>query len=93
MTRSKSAATITGERRLAKDTSDRERPTRDEIARLAYHLYETRGRLKAATSRTGSPPNRNSRITIVEHQWIQIVRTAVALMMSLRRSGPTSGVA
>ncbi len=36
--------TLTGERMMAKHTGDRERPSRDEIARLAYHYYETRGR-------------------------------------------------
>lgn len=36
--------TVTGERMLAKHTGGRERPTRDEIARLAYHYYERRGR-------------------------------------------------
>jgi Protein of unknown function (DUF2934) len=29
---------------MAKYTGGRERPSRDEIARLAYHFYETRGR-------------------------------------------------
>jgi hypothetical protein len=35
-------AALTGERTLGKYTG--ERPSRDEIARLAYHFYETRGR-------------------------------------------------
>jgi hypothetical protein len=35
---------ITGERWMAKDTGSRDRPTRDEVAQLAYHLYEVRGR-------------------------------------------------
>jgi hypothetical protein len=35
--------TLTGERMMTKDTGGRDRPSRDEIARLAYHLYETRG--------------------------------------------------
>jgi len=29
---------------LTKDTGGGDRPSRDEIARLAYHFYETRGR-------------------------------------------------
>ena len=35
---------LSGERLLGKDTGTRERPTRDEVARLAYHFYEARGR-------------------------------------------------
>jgi hypothetical protein len=38
------AATLTGERTMTGYTGGRERPSRDEIARLAYHFYETRGR-------------------------------------------------
>jgi hypothetical protein len=38
------AATVTGERMMAKYTGGRERPSRDEIARLAYRFYELRGR-------------------------------------------------
>lgn len=39
------AAALTGERMLTKYTGGgRERPSRDEIARLAYHFYEKRGR-------------------------------------------------
>ena len=38
------AAILTGERMMAKYTGGRERPSRDEIAHLAYHFYETRGR-------------------------------------------------
>jgi len=34
----------TGEGVLTKYTGDLERPSRDEIARLAYHFYETGGR-------------------------------------------------
>ena len=37
-------AAITGEGWMAKDTRGRRRPTRDEIARLAYHHYERYGR-------------------------------------------------
>jgi DUF2934 family protein len=44
MTLSNIAAILTGERMLVKNTSDRERPSRAEIARLAYELYEERGR-------------------------------------------------
>ena len=38
------AAVLTGERMLTKYTGDLERPSPDEIARLAYHLYEKAGR-------------------------------------------------
>lgn len=38
------AAILTGERGFTKNTGGVERPSRDEIARLAYHFYETRGR-------------------------------------------------
>lgn len=38
------AAAITGERMMTKYTVGHDRPARDEIARLAYHFYETRGR-------------------------------------------------
>ena len=44
MTTSDIAVLLTGERMLTKYTGGAERPSRDEIARLAYHLYETRGR-------------------------------------------------
>ena len=44
MTISDIAVSLTGERMMTKDTSGHERPSRDEIARLAYHFYETRGR-------------------------------------------------
>jgi hypothetical protein len=44
MTFSGIAARITGEGVMAKYTGGRERPSRDEIARLAYYFYETRGR-------------------------------------------------
>jgi hypothetical protein len=37
-------ATLTGERMMTKGTGGLDRPSRDEIARLAYHFYETRGR-------------------------------------------------
>jgi hypothetical protein len=36
-------AFITGERWMAKDTGQK-RPTREAVARLAYHLYELGGR-------------------------------------------------
>jgi len=35
---------IAGERSISKDTSRQLRPRHDEIARLAYYLYEVRGR-------------------------------------------------
>jgi hypothetical protein len=38
------AAVLTGEHSLAKYTGGRDHPSRDEIARLAYHFFETRGR-------------------------------------------------
>jgi hypothetical protein len=44
MTLSEIAAILTGERMTLKYTGSRERPSHDEIARLAYHFYETRGR-------------------------------------------------
>lgn len=36
-------AATTGEGWTAKDTGSRQRPTRDEVARLAYHRYEVNG--------------------------------------------------
>jgi len=44
MTTSDIAAVLTGERMLTKYTGGVEPPSRDEITRLAYHIYETRGR-------------------------------------------------
>ena len=44
MTISDIAAIVTGERMLTKYTNSREPPSPDEIARLAYHFYERRGR-------------------------------------------------
>lgn len=38
------AAALTGERTMTKDTGGRRRPSRDEIAALAYRVYERRGR-------------------------------------------------
>ena len=38
------ATILTGEGMLTKYTGSSKRPSRDEIARLAYHVYETRGR-------------------------------------------------
>lgn len=35
---------ITGERWMTKNTSGVDHPTRDEVAQLAYHLYEVAGR-------------------------------------------------
>jgi Protein of unknown function (DUF2934) len=39
------ALALTGEGVMTKYTGGRDRPSRDEIARLAYRFYETRGRL------------------------------------------------
>ena len=44
MTFSDIGETLTGEGTMTKYTGGRDRPSRDEIARLAYHYYETRGR-------------------------------------------------
>jgi len=44
MTLSDIAVTLTGERMVTKYTGGRARPTRDEVARLAYEFYKTRGR-------------------------------------------------
>jgi hypothetical protein len=44
MTTSDIAVLLTGERMLTKYTGGPELPSSDEIARLAYHLYESRGR-------------------------------------------------
>jgi hypothetical protein len=38
------AAALTGEGVMTKYTGGRDCPSRDEIARLAYHFHETRGR-------------------------------------------------
>ncbi len=38
------AVTLTGERMMTKYTGGHERPSRNEIARLAYHFYEAPGR-------------------------------------------------
>jgi Protein of unknown function (DUF2934) len=38
------AAALTGLRMMAKVTGDQRHPLPDEVARLAYHFYETRGR-------------------------------------------------
>ena len=35
---------VTSESSVAKDTGSRGRPSLDEVSRLAYHLYEARGR-------------------------------------------------
>jgi hypothetical protein len=43
MTLTDIAASLTIERSLAKYTGGRDRPSRDEIARLAYHFFERRG--------------------------------------------------
>ena len=44
MTLTAIAALITGEESMAYYTGGPARPSHDEIARLAYHFYETRGR-------------------------------------------------
>ena len=44
MTLTDIAARLTGQHSLAKHTGGRDRPSRDEIARLVYHLFERRGR-------------------------------------------------
>ena len=44
MTYAEPAAWLAGERSWGKYTGGRNRPTRDEIAQLAYRFYETRGR-------------------------------------------------
>jgi Protein of unknown function (DUF2934) len=44
MTHSDIAADLAGEGMVTKDTGGRDHPSRDEIARLAYHFYETRDR-------------------------------------------------
>jgi DUF2934 family protein len=44
MTLSEIAADVTGEHTVTKYTVDHERPSRAEIARLAYDFYEMRGR-------------------------------------------------
>jgi hypothetical protein len=44
MTITEIVTSLTGERMVSKDTGGRERPSQDEIARLAYRFYETHGR-------------------------------------------------
>ena len=44
MTVSDLIAALTGEGTMTKYTGGRDFPSQDEIARLAYHFYETRGR-------------------------------------------------
>ena len=44
MTFSDIGVALTGEGLMKKYTGGRARPSRDEIARLAYHFYETNGR-------------------------------------------------
>jgi len=44
MTTSDIATALTSERMTGNYTADVQRPSQDEIARLAYHLNETRGR-------------------------------------------------
>jgi hypothetical protein len=44
MTYSDIEAALIGEGTMTKNTGGRNRPSRDEIARLAYYFYESRGR-------------------------------------------------
>jgi hypothetical protein len=44
MTLSEIARPLTGQRMMSEYKSAHERPSRDEISRLAYHFYELRGR-------------------------------------------------
>jgi len=44
MTAAEIATMVIGEQMTAKHIGDGERPSRDEVARLAYHFYEARGR-------------------------------------------------
>lgn len=44
MTAHELAARLTGEHWMGKFTGGRDRPTGDEVARLAYQFYEARGR-------------------------------------------------
>ena len=44
MTVSDLALRLDGERWMTRYTETQERPTRAQIARLAYHFYDTRGR-------------------------------------------------
>ena len=68
MTLTDFTASLTGERSLAKYTGGRERPSRDEIARLAYQFYETRGRRHGHDVDDWLSPNRNLRTTIDRRQ-------------------------
>ena len=42
------SALLSGEDLFAKNTTDHDRPSRDEIASLAYHLFEKRNRQDGA---------------------------------------------
>jgi hypothetical protein len=44
MTPSEIVAALVGERMMTKFTGGRQRPSRDEIARLAHYFFEARGR-------------------------------------------------
>ena len=69
MTLSEIAAALTGERMMTKHTGGGpEHPSRDEIARLAYHFYECGGGGMARMSTTGYPPSANSCVTIGSRQ-------------------------
>jgi hypothetical protein len=68
MTISDIAAIVTGERMMTKYTGGHERPSRNEIARLAYHFYEARGGEMGTMSMTGYPRNASSHITIASRE-------------------------
>jgi Protein of unknown function (DUF2934) len=48
---------------IGKNIDRRSYPTHDEIAQVAYSLYESRGRQEGHHSKIGCVPNRNSYIT------------------------------
>jgi hypothetical protein len=52
-----------GEWGMGPNTGGRRAPTHDEIARLAFHLYESRAGKMATTSEIGCVPRRNSGVT------------------------------
>ena len=53
------AADIIGEREMGRNTSSRTSPTHDEIAQLAFSLYEARGDKTDTTLKIGCVRNRN----------------------------------
>ena len=68
MTLTDIAASLTGERSLAKYTGGRERPSRDRSLGLLTTSMRHAGGGMATTSMTACPPNRNLRITIGRRQ-------------------------